>query len=95
MGFPAAPQHWKKNVEGDAMKSDFRELKLSDLSDVQVDYFFGPSKTVESRDMIIIKYSGEYGFGSAGNSDAVYMKAMGRAALEAWKPDVGESGCLC
>ncbi|GLI10717.1 hypothetical protein YDYSG_67530 [Paenibacillus tyrfis] len=69
------------------MKSDFQEVKLSELSDIQVDYFIGPSKTVEYRDIMIIKYSGEYGFGSAGNSDAVYMKAMGRAALEAWKPD--------
>ncbi|SCW41654.1 hypothetical protein SAMN04487970_100669 [Paenibacillus tianmuensis] len=69
------------------MKSDFREVKLSELSDIQVDYFIGPSKTVEYRDIIMIKYSGEYGFGSQGNSDAVYMKAMGLAALEAWKAD--------
>ncbi len=69
------------------MESDFREVKLSDLSDIQVDYFIGPSKTVPYQDIMILKYSGEYGFGSAGNSDAVYMKAMGQAALEAWGPD--------
>lgn len=69
------------------MKSGFREVRLSELSDIQVEYFIGPSKTVEYCDIMIIKYSGEYGFGSAGNSDAVYMKAMGRAALEAWEPD--------
>ncbi|MFT9820970.1 hypothetical protein [Lysinibacillus sp. NPDC056185] len=63
---------------------NLKKVELSQLSDIQVDYYFGVSEEIE---ILVIKYSGKYGFGSAGNTDAIYMNVMGKAAMEAWDPD--------
>ena len=62
---------------------NLKKVELSQLSDIKVDYYFGAS---EENEILVIKYSGKYAFGSAGNTDAIYMNAMGKAAMEAWDP---------
>lgn len=61
---------------------------LESLSDIKVSFQIGkhPGKSYE-RDVLVVQYSGTYGIGSGGNSDAVYMTAMGKAAIEAFDPD--------
>jgi hypothetical protein len=67
-------------------KLKLEKLRLEDLSSIKIDFYMGVSKTVDYLDIMVIKYSGVYGFGSAGNSDAAFMYAMGKAALAAWEP---------
>ncbi|MFB8372833.1 hypothetical protein [Paenibacillus taichungensis] len=63
-----------------------KQLKLEELSDLKYEVHIGDSKSVEYCSIMILKFLGEYGYGSAGNSDAIYMCAIGEAVLEAWEP---------
>ncbi len=56
------------------------------MSDIKVNYYLGASDVFNYKEVLMIKYSGKYEFGSTGNSDATYMSAMGKAAIEAWEP---------
>ena len=58
--------------------------KLSDLSKIQVDFFIGDSQSYHK--ILVVKYTGDYPYGSAGNRDAKYMLAMGEAGLLVWEP---------
>ncbi|MEK5476302.1 hypothetical protein NYE70_05055 [Paenibacillus sp. FSL R5-0407] len=62
------------------------QKKLEDLSEIQYEVHIGSSNVVNYLKIMVLKFIGEYGFGSAGNSDAIYMRAMGEAVLEAWNP---------
>lgn len=62
-------------------------VNLQDLSQIQVRFFRGPSRRVEERDVLVIKYAGQYRPGGAGNPDAQFMYAMGQAGVKAWQPD--------
>lgn len=56
------------------------------LSEINYEVHIGKSNEVNFLKIMILKFIGEYGFGSAGNSDAIFMRAMGEAVLEAWNP---------
>lgn len=47
--------------------------QFSDLSKIQIEIFIGESKALGYGKIMVIQYSGEYGFGSSGNSDALLM----------------------
>lgn len=66
---------------------NLQKVSLSDLSDIKVEYYIGVSDVLDYKEVLVIKYSGTYGLGSAGNADATYMSAMGKAAIEAWEPN--------
>ncbi len=62
-------------------------LRLEDLtSSIGVTFRRGYSATTTYLDILIVSYTGQYPFGSSGNSDAHYMFAMGNAALHAYSP---------
>lgn len=63
-----------------------KQLKLEDLSNIQYEVHTGTSRVVDYLEIMILKFIGDYGYGSAGNSDATYMSAIGKAVLEAWEP---------
>lgn len=62
------------------------EHHLQEMSKVEVRYFTGPSSKKPYLEILVIKYSGVYGFGSGGNADAIYMRAMAKAGIEAFEP---------
>lgn len=68
------------------MNISTNQKKLEDLSEIEYEVHIGSSNEVNYLKIMILKFIGEYGFGSAGNSDAKYMRAMGEAVLEAWNP---------
>lgn len=68
------------------MNISTNQKKLEDLSKIQYEVHIGSSNEVNYLKIMILKFIGEYGFGSAGNSDAIYMRAVGEAVLEAWNP---------
>lgn len=68
------------------MNISTKQKKLEELSEIKYEVHMGRSIEVNYLNIMILKFFGEYGFGSAGNSDAKYMRAMGEAVLEAWNP---------
>ena len=69
------------------MSQQLEELKLSDLtSSVDVKFLRGESTINPAYDILVVKFSGHYPDGSAGNASARFMYAMGNAALSAWDP---------
>jgi hypothetical protein len=71
----------------DIMDIVTKQLKLEELSDLKYEVHMGDSQAVNYCSIMILKFMGEYGFGSSGNSDAIYMCAIGEAVVEAWEPD--------
>lgn len=59
---------------------------LEELSDIQVEFFTGllPS----AGDLLVVKCSGECGYGSGSNDDCTFMAAMTKAGLEAFSPSI-------
>jgi len=62
---------------------ELTELRLGDLSNIEVRYFTTPT-TKQYCHMLIVKYSGSYPDGSGGNDDARYMMAMAKAGIVAF-----------
>lgn len=69
------------------MSLNTRTYRLEDLSDLEYEVHIGSVSENSYRKIMILKFIGVYGFGSRGNSDARYMSAIGKAVLEAWRPD--------
>lgn len=69
------------------MSISTQQVRLEDLSEINYEIHIGTSLSVEYLTIMILKFSGSYGFGSSGNCDAAFMSAIGKAALEAWSPD--------
>ncbi|HYV35770.1 MAG TPA: hypothetical protein VE988_08705 [Gemmataceae bacterium] len=63
-----------------------QERSLSELSKITVRYFLGPSSRKPYLEILVIRYSGKYPVGSAGNDDAQYMYAMAKAGVAAFEP---------
>jgi hypothetical protein len=63
-----------------------QERSLSALSKIAVRYFLGPSSRKPYLEILVIRYSGKYPIGSAGNDDAQYMYAMAKAGVAAFRP---------
>ena len=56
------------------------------MSSILVSYWTGYSRLSSHKDILVVKYSGKYGFGSSGNSDAKFMYAKGCFGLAAIEP---------
>lgn len=54
------------------MTNNFRRVYPKKYSDIKVKYFLGE---LDGENILIVKFSGVYGLGSAGNGDAQYMNA--------------------
>ncbi|WP_276918974.1 hypothetical protein [Aneurinibacillus aneurinilyticus] len=65
---------------------DIIRRDLNELSDIDVDIYTFDSKKLRYGEIMLITFKGYYRTGSAGNSDAMYMRTMGEAALIAWEP---------
>src|SRR5262245_30279629 len=70
-------------ASGVSAETRWAELGLFDRSSVKVRFF---ETRREDRRVLRLRYEGTYGFGSGGNSDARFMRAMGVAALEMYEP---------
>lgn len=64
-----------------------KELKLASLSDVRCTFHLGdhPGKTY-GKTVLVIRFTGTYRVGSAGNPDATFMMAMGNTGVEVSHP---------
>jgi hypothetical protein len=62
------------------------EHRLQDMSKIEVRYLTAPSTKKSYLEILVIKYGGAYGFGSGGNADAIYMRAMAKAGIDAFEP---------
>lgn len=62
------------------------ERKLEELSNLKYKIYNCPFKKRSHLEAIVVAFYGEYGFGSAGNGDAMFMTAIIKAALAAWEP---------
>src|SRR5262245_46357125 len=63
----------------------FERLSLSDLSAIRASYLL--ASTEDFHRVLIVAFEGAYGIGSAGNSDATFMRAASAAGVEAFFPD--------
>ncbi len=69
------------------MEIALKEQFLAGSGSVSIRYFLAPSEKQPHLEVVlVIRYSGEYPFGSGGNADAIYMHAMAKAAVEAFEP---------
>jgi hypothetical protein len=55
-------------------------------STIRVRYFLGPATKKPYLEILVIKYSGTYPHGSAGNADAQFPYAMAKAGVAAFEP---------
>lgn len=65
----------------------FTAVKWEDHSSVDVGFQVAPVRSAEQGKLLRVCFSGNYGYGSAGNRDATYMDAMFRAADEVLHPE--------
>ncbi len=68
------------------MKISTTQKRLEELSEIKYEVHIGKSSEVNYLEIMVLKFMGVYGFGSTGNSDAIFMRAIGEAVLEAWEP---------
>ncbi len=61
-------------------------LDLEIISDIEVSYLKGSCRSKKHLDILIVKYSGKYKVGSAGNEDARYMFAKAQYGLNCIEP---------
>ena len=69
------------------------EHRLHEMSRIEVRFFTGPSSKyfefptrVVHYTILVVKYSGVFGWGSGGNGDATYMGSMAKAGIQAFRP---------
>ncbi|MBA4190034.1 MAG: hypothetical protein C0467_18775 [Planctomycetaceae bacterium] len=65
---------------------ELQEHRLQDWSEIKVRYFTDPDAEPSYIKILVIKYAGEYRWGSQGQPDAIYMRAMAQAGIEAFQP---------
>lgn len=68
------------------MPLELKEQFLAGSGAVSIRYFLTPSEKRPYLEVLVIRYSGRYPHGSAGNEDARYMQAMAKAAVAAFEP---------
>jgi hypothetical protein len=68
------------------MAPKLTEQFLAGSGSVTLRYFLTPSEKRPHLEILVIRYTGEYPFGSGGNADAIYMHAMAKAAVAAFEP---------
>jgi hypothetical protein len=62
------------------------EKRLQDVSEIEVRYFTGPSSKYDFSSILVVKYRGDYGYGSEGNGDARFMLGMAQAGISTFFP---------
>lgn len=62
----------------------FKEVFLTDLSDITVNHFISEHKPLSTPEYLVLKYTGTYQSGAAGRSDALFIVSTAKAAQEAW-----------
>ncbi len=62
------------------------ELQLRDWSKIDVRFYTDDASDLTCLTILVIKYVGVYRWGSEGYPDAVYMRAMAKAGLDAFNP---------
>ncbi len=65
---------------------ELKEQFLVGSGSVAVRYFLTPSRNRPTLEVLVIRYTGIYPFGSSGNADGNYMFAMAKAAVAAFDP---------
>ena len=65
----------------------FSEIDFADISKIKVRYEVAPLSFNYNWRILRISFSGNYGHGSEGNNDALYMRAMVDAAVTVFYPD--------
>ncbi len=60
------------------------ERRLDELSNLRYRIFTCPFGKRSDQTAIVVGFEGEYGYGSKGNGDALFMTAIIKAALAAW-----------
>lgn len=68
------------------MTIELEEQFLEGSGSVSIRYFLAPSEKRPYLEVLVVRYSGKYPSGSAGNDDARYMQAMATAAVTAFEP---------
>lgn len=63
------------------------EHRFDELSKLQYRVFIGALEGKHKHAVLVLKFSGTYGIGSAGRGDANFMQAITEAALTAWTCD--------
>ncbi len=66
--------------------TEVRQVRFSDLSDIKYDMYLAGKQRETDAPVLILQFSGEYRFGSAGNPDAYFMHAICSVAVIAWEP---------
>ena len=60
------------------------ERKLEELSTLRYHYFTCPFVKYPDVQALVVSFHGQYGYGSKGNGDAIFMTAVIKAGLAAW-----------
>jgi hypothetical protein len=68
------------------MNTQLKERKLEELSNLRYRIYTYPLEEESYPEAVMVAFEGEYGIGSKGNGDAVFMRAVIMMALEAWQP---------
>lgn len=63
------------------MSYELEKFTLNGSSNIEINFYLGTSEKLKYSKVTVIKYSGTFGIGCEGNGDAVYMYAMGIAAV--------------
>jgi hypothetical protein len=64
---------------------ELHQVKYSDLSSISHTIFVSEHEQFQSPEFLVIRYSGEYRIGSAGNPDAKYIFGTAAGAHAAWQ----------
>jgi len=65
--------------------AQLRPRHLGELSDIECEHFTCGLPSRDYGAVLVVRFSGECGYGSASNSDCAYMAAMVRAGLAAFR----------
>jgi hypothetical protein len=69
------------------MVSPLEEMKFSDLSQLDFRMYRCSVPSAPRNTILLVRFAGTYGEGSAGAPDALFMEAMATAAVAVWHPD--------
>ncbi|MCY9513153.1 hypothetical protein [Paenibacillus apiarius] len=62
------------------------KVSLHELSRLEHHIYLTKSTLRQYNNIMVLQFKGYYGYGSKGNCDAAYMKAIALAALSVWEP---------
>ncbi|MCE5170818.1 hypothetical protein LQV63_16050 [Paenibacillus profundus] len=68
------------------MNHILEKVSLHELSRLEHNIYLTKSRMCQYNDIMALQFKGNYGYGSKGNCDAAYMKAVATAALSVWEP---------